>query len=323
MSASLTTYLDALVDTARDIDSGEYAPLREAPAPGERQPFGIAVVTAGGQAFSAGDDEQHFALQSISKAIAYAMALEEHGFGAVARMVDMEPSGESYDTISVEDGTGRPDNPMINAGAMTIHALIGGPDATAQERDGRILDTFSALAGRRLEIDRAGFEHELASADRNLAIAHMLRALEILPDDPRDVVEGYLRQCAITVTVTDLARMGACLANGGRNPDTGEQIFSRPVVRQALSVMMTCGMYDSAGDWVSQVGIPAKSGISGGILGVMPGRGGIATFGPRLDEHGTSVRGQLAFERLSDDLGIHFVDALHEEDRRWEDAIGA
>lgn len=316
-------HLDAIVAEALKTDSGDYAPVPHPRADDDAQPFGIAVATVEGALFTAGDTDTPFPLQSISKAITYAMALEEHGFEAVENIVDIEPSGESYDSISVEDGTGRPDNPMINAGAMTIHALIGGPDAHADERDDRILDVFSALAGRRLEVDEEGFEHEFASADRNLAIAHMLRALDVLPDEPRDVVRGYLRQCAITVTTADLARMGAGLAAGGRNPVTGEQVFSRQVVRQALSVMMTCGMYDSAGDWVSEVGIPAKSGVGGGILGVVPGRGGIGTFGPRLDEHGTSVRGQLAYERISDELGIHFVDALHEEDHRWERAVDA
>lgn len=316
-------HLDAIVEAAQDDDRGHVPPVPISVETGERQPFGIAVASTRGDLWCAGDTDITFPLQSISKAVVYAMVLEEHGFEAVEKAVDIEPSGESYDAISVEDGTGRPDNPMINAGAMTVHAMIGGPDADVKERDERIVEVFSKLAGHRLEIDEHVFEYEFGASHRNLAIAHMLRALEVLPDEPEDVVRGYLRQCAVSATTADLAMIGATLANAGTNPRTGERVFSPAVVRQALSVMMTCGMYDSAGDWVSEVGIPAKSGVSGGILGVVPGRGGICTFAPRLDEHGNSVRGQLAYERLSDELGLHFVDALHEEDHRWEDAIRA
>ena len=305
------------VTHVEDGQVGDTSPYRK----GDRQPFGVAAITAGGSTFSAGDSGEPFAIQSISKAVVYAMALEEHGFETVARYVDIEPSGERYDTISVEDSTGRPDNPMINAGAITVHGLLGGPDATADSRTERVLDTFSKLAGRELGIDEHLLKLERESSDRNLAIAHMLRALEILPDDPREVLEGYLRQCCISVTTEDLCMIGATFAAGGINPNTGRRVFSEPVVRQTLSVMMTCGMYDSAGDWVSEVGIASKSGVGGGILGVVPGRGAIATFGPKLDDHGTSVRGQLVFEKLSDELGLHFVDVMHGQDQRWARAV--
>lgn len=323
MTTIMYGHLAAALDEVGDRDSGEVPPLPQTSFDPDDDRLGIAVATAGGELSAAGDSRALFTIQSLSKAFVYAMALEQDGIAAVARTVDNEPSGESYDVISVEDGTGRPDNPMINAGAMTVHALVCGAGSGADEREARILDTFSRLAGRDLSIDEAVFEAEHAGAHRNLAIAHMLRALDILPDEPTDVVRGYLRQCAVAVSAEDLAVMAATLATGGRQPVTGERIFSPAVVRHTLSVMMTCGMYDSAGDWVSEVGIPAKSGVSGGIIGAVPGRGGIATYSPRLDEHGTSARGQLLFERLSDELGLHFVDALHEEDERWEQAVRA
>lgn len=282
--------------------------------------FGVAIGSADGQVFSAGDHDVEFAIQSISKALVYAMALHERGPEVVEATVGVEPSGEPYNAPSVDE-SGRPDNPMINAGAMAVHGLLLGPRADCDDRIEVVLDTFSALAGRRLAIDEQMCEDELAGANANLSIAYMLRARGVLPDDPQDVVRGYLAQCSVKVTADDLAMMGATLAAGGRQPVTGEQVFPRDIVKHTLSVMMTCGMYDATGDWVSRVGIPAKSGVGGGILGVVSGRGGIGTFSPRLDDHGNSVRGISLFERFSDDLGFHFVDALDELDHRWEELL--
>lgn len=318
MPTTMSDYLHRAVTAVQDVHDGEVSPVSPPLASGTRQPFGVALVSRSGEAFSAGDAAHPFAIQSISKAIVYAMALEEHGHDKVETFVNHEPSGERYDAISVEADTGRPDNPMINAGAITVHGLIGGPRAEPEERVEQILATFSAMAGRRLEIDWDTHAKERETADRNLAIAHLIRALKILPGDPRDVVDGYLKQCSVQVTANDLAMMAATLANDGRNPVSGERVFSPVSVRQALSVMLTCGMYDATGDWVSEVGIPAKSGVGGGILGVIPGRGGIAAFAPKLDEHGTSVRGQLAFEELSDSLGLHFVEVMTGNDTDWE-----
>lgn len=149
----------------------------------------------------------------------------------------------------------------------------------------------------------------METAHRNLAIAHMLRSYEVIEEDAPHVVEDYVRQCSLLVTTRDLALMAATLANGGVQPVTGEQVVSRDVVRQVLSVMTTCGMYDAAGDWVTTVGIPAKSGVSGGILGVLSGQVGIGVFSPRLDRHGNSVRGVRVCERLSADMGLHMMDA--------------
>ena len=169
------------------------------------------------------------------------------------------------------------------------------------------MEGLSEFAGRELDVDQRVFASEMQHAHRNLAIAHMLRSYDMLTADPEAVVGGYTRQCAVRVTTRDLSVMAATLANGGTNPITGQQIVKPEVVQQTLSVMLTCGMYDSAGDWITTVGIPAKSSVGGGILGALPGQFGVATFSPPLDEHGNSVRGVAAFERLSHEMGMHLM----------------
>lgn len=246
--------------------------------------------------------------QSISKAFVYALAIEDVGLPRVLEKIGVEPSGDRFNQLSLEKNTNRPMNPMINAGAITAHSLVGGPNATAQERTDRILEALSKLAGRQLHVDEAVYESELRDADRNMAIGYMLKAAGIITVDPREVVKGYIRQCAINVNVKDLAIMAATLCNAGVHPVTGEEIIPQLSVRQVLSVMTTCGMYDAAGDWVSNVGFPAKSGVAGGIMGAMPGQVGIAAFSPKLDERGNSVRGVVICEKLSRDMGLHMMD---------------
>lgn len=197
---------------------------------------------------------------------------------------------------------------MINAGAITVHSLAGTEDLNPTERVERVLHGLSAFAGRRLKMDEAVCASEMEHAHRNLVIAHMLRSHNVLTKDPRAIVDGYTRQCSVLVTTRDLAMMAATLANRGTNPLSGEQVVPEPVVRQVLSVMFSCGMYDAAGDWATQVGIPAKSGVAGGLIGALPGQIGIATFSPRLDGHGNSVRGVSLFERFSSDMGLHVME---------------
>lgn len=252
----------------------------------------------------AGDADVEFTIQSISKPFTYALAIADQGLDGVLERIDVEPSGDAFNEISLDRETGRPRNPMINAGAIAAHALVHGDDAEA--RVDRIVDLYSRLAGRQLVIDEGVFESELTTADRNMALAYMLRTVGILDGDPADIVRGYTRQCSVLVTVRDLARMASVLAAGGMAPG-GEQVIDPAVNLQMLSVMATCGMYDSAGDWLTSVGIPAKSGVAGGLMGVLPGQVGIAVFSPRLDAHGNSVRGVRLFERMNRDLGLHLM----------------
>ena len=268
--------------------------------------FAVAFAAPDGKVYSRGDTDVAFSIQSISKPFTYALAIADRGLAEVLRHIDVEPSGDAFNEISLDPVSGHPRNPMINAGAIAAHALVEG--AGHDERTHRILDFYSLLAGRRLGVDEAVFESELATADRNMAIAYMLRTVGTLEGEPHDVVRGYTRQCSVAVTVEDLARMAAVLASGGRSPD-GEQLIEPAVNRQVLSVMATCGMYDAAGDWLTTVGIPAKSGVAGGLIGVLPGELGIAAFSPRLDAHGNSTRGVKVFGRLNQDMGLHLMDA--------------
>lgn len=308
--------LEKALDAVRQHTGGE---LSEQPGLDDADPdcLGIALATPDGRLFTAGESDHAFTMQSISKAFVYAIALVDRGFEDVLARVDVEPSGEAFNELSLEAGTGRPDNPMINAGALTVHGLVGEPGLAADARMDRILEVFSAAAGRTLRVDERTFQAEYATAHRNMAIAHMLRSVDMLPGEPQDIFLGYTRQCSVLVTCEDLAMMGATLASGGRQPLTGEQIFDEEVVRQVLSVLTTCGMYNSAGDWVSNVGLPAKSGVAGGILGVLPGALGLATYSPRLDVNGTSVRGHLLFEKLSAEHEMHFLDPRHWRNVSW------
>ncbi|MFC8177538.1 glutaminase [Rhodococcus sp. NPDC057297] len=305
MKSPVPDYLREVLDSLSSTTDGEVADYIPDLAHANPDVFGIAVTTVDGRTHSVGDDETEFSIQSISKPFAYAAALTDRGFDAVLDTVGVEPSGEAFNELSLEGDTRRPKNPMINAGAIATHSLLG---SSVDERTSRALSFFSTLAGRQLSVDESVCRSELDTADRNLAIAHMLRNYGILPDEAHAVVEGYTTQCSINVTVRDLSLMGATLASGGVHPTTGEQVVSRAVARQTLSVMAGAGMYDAAGHWLTSVGIPAKSGVAGGLLGSLPGQVGIGVLSPRLDSHGNSVRGVKVFERLSDDMGMHLMD---------------
>lgn len=308
-------------------DDGQVADYIPELAAADPDRIAVALCVADGTTYAAGDAHVRFSIQSISKPFVYALALADRGLPAVLARVGVEPSGDAFNEISLEEGTGRPRNPMINVGAITTHALVGGDEADEQARFAQVHAGLSAFAGRELGVDEAVYASELASAHRNLALAHLVRSHDVITVDPHEAVRGYVRQCALLVDVRDLAVMAMTLAAAGRNPVTGEQVVPPAVCRQVLSVMATCGMYDAAGDWMTAVGIPAKSGVAGGILGALPGQVGIGTFSPRLDRVGNSARGVRVCERLSQDMGLHLmssppaaVDAVRELDRRSDGA---
>lgn len=308
MWSPIPDYLtEALEDVASDTSG---APAGYIPELAAADPERLAAVftTVDGEVYGTGDVDVEFTIQSISKPFTYALALADRGSDAVLAKVGVEPSGEAFNEISLEDGSGRPRNPMINAGAITTHSLVGPEGLDSTQRVHRAIDGLSAFAGRQLEVDESVYSSEREHTHRNLAIGHLLRSHDILTEDPAAVVDGYIRQCSLRVTARDLAVMAATLANRGVNPLSGERVVPGPVVRQVLSVMSTCGMYDAAGDWATQVGIPAKSGVAGGLIGALPGQIGIATFSPRLDPHGTSVRGASLFGRFSSDMGLHVME---------------
>ncbi len=307
MQTPVPEYLQEIIEDYRDADGGAVADYIPELAAADPTPFAVAICTPDGTVYSAGDCDYAFSIQSISKPFAYALALEDHGIDEVLQYVNVEPSGDAFNEISLDEETGRPDNPMINIGAITTHALIGDFDLSEAERTQRMLKGFSAFAGRELDVDESVRDSELSESWRNQALANFVKAHGKLVGKPADAVTGYITQCAVRVTASDLAVMGMTLASGGVNPKTGQRVISECVARQVLSVMTTCGMYDSAGDWLSHVGIPAKSGVAGGLLGALPGQVGLGAFSPRLDRFGHSVRGVKVFERLSADMGLHLM----------------
>ena len=285
----------------------DYIPPLAAVDPGQ---FGIAVATAGGRLFTAGDADAPFTIQSVSKAYAYCIALEMIGRKAMLRRVGVEPSGDAFNAIFFDPHTNRPYNPMVNAGAITVAAILH-----EEAGDGAfdlLLHRLSEAAGRSLSVDEAIYRSEAETGHRNRAIAHLLRSTGAIDGPVEPILDNYFRQCSIQVTATDLAWMGATLAHVGENPATRRQVFELNAVRDTLAVMFTCGMYDYSGGWAFNVGIPAKSGVGGGIVGVVNRQLGIGTFSPRLDPQGNSVRGIAVFEDLASDFGLHAFECTNQ-----------
>ncbi|MGQ7786606.1 glutaminase [Nesterenkonia sp. K-15-9-6] len=306
MRSPILDYLDTLIAETQHVVEGQPADYIPELAAADPEKVAVALCTVNGTVYASGDTDHHFSIQSMSKPFAYALAIEDHGLAGIRDLIGVEPSGEAFNELSLDPETGRPRNPMINAGAIATHALISSEETSGLDR---ILEFFSRLTGRDVGLDDAVAASELATADRNLGLAYLLHASGQLDGDPQVSVEGYVQQCAASVTVADLALMASTLANGGVQPHSGERLLCRESTRHLLSVMATCGMYDAAGDWLTTVGIPAKSGVAGGIIGVLPGQIGVAVFSPRLDRHGNSVRGVAMMERLSEDLGLHLMEA--------------
>lgn len=265
--------------------------------------FGIAVTTVDGRQYLVGDTAIEFTIQSVSKPFIYGLAIDAIGLEEVRAKIDVEPSGEAFNSISLKPGSGQPRNPMINAGAIAATGMIKARDL--KQRFGIILDRFGEFAGRPLTLDEAVYRSESETGWRNRAIANLLRNFNIIEGEVDPVLEAYFMQCSIKVDSQALSVMGATLANGGINPRTGQRVLSQLAVEKVSSVMSTCGMYDYSGNWAYEVGIPAKSGVGGGIIGVLPGQLSVAVFSPLLDENYNSVRGIATFRELSKSFGLH------------------
>lgn len=271
--------------------------------------FGMAIATAKGTVYKIGDTEVPFTIQSVSKAFAFCLALELAGPELVASRVGVEPSGDPFNAIVFDPVTNRPFNPMVNAGAIAVAGILY--EHLGADAFDFMMERFSAAAGRPLSLNEAVFRSEDETGHRNRAIAHLLLANEALAVPPDAALDLYFRQCSISVTATDLAQMGATFANMGCHPVSKAPAFDIGAVRNTLAVMFTCGMYDYAGHWAYDVGIPAKSGVGGGIVGVVNRQLGIASFSPRLDAKGNSVRGVKAFQVLADHFGLHSFDCTN------------
>jgi len=307
-NSPLQQYLEGLHRSLRDCTEGDVASYIPELLHADPDWFGIAIATVDGHVYQVGDTQQTFTIQSISKAFVYGLALEDNGIDSMATRVDVEPSGEAFNSISLRPDTGRPLNPMINAGAIATAAMVEGHDPETKLK--RILAAFARYTGHPLAVDEDVYRSEKETGHRNRAIAHLLRGFGILDDPPDGILDVYFQQCSIKVTCRDLAVMGACLANNGVNPITAVRALRTEYVPKVLSVMGTCGMYDYSGNWVYTVGMPAKSGVGGGIVAVLPGQLGLAVFSPRLDERGNSARGIKVCEQMSADFGLHLYHSV-------------
>ncbi|HWI30720.1 MAG TPA: glutaminase A [Microbacterium sp.] len=299
--------LDGILADIRPNDGGQTAQYIPELATAEPDLLALAIVGPRGAVLSVGDDHAEFSIQSISKPFVLALALADLGREEVFRRVGVEPSGEPFNAISLEPATGRPANPLVNAGAIATTAML--PGDGIDSRTAAIVAGLSRFAGRSLWIDESVYRSESQTGHRNRALGHLMRSYDIITGDVDEALEVYFRQCSILVTVRDLAVMAATLAFGGRNPTTGVQVVSPAVARDVISVMSSCGMYDFSGEWLLRVGLPAKSGVSGGLLAVAPSQFGVGVFSPRLDAHGNSVRAAAALERLSSDFEMHLLES--------------
>jgi glutaminase len=305
-SAKISPILSSLKEIHAKYEqdfSGKIATYIPELATADPRLFGIALATADGHVYEVGDANHLFTIQSISKPFVYGLALEDHGVDYVLRKVGVEPTGEAYNSIVFDERGNRPFNPMVNAGAIATTALVKGKGH--DQRLARLLRKFSDLAGRPLDIDHAVYISERATGHRNRAIGYLELNFGMIDEPVDEHLDLYFEQCSILVSARDLALMAATVANNGVNPLTGKRALDEQYVKNVLSVMHSCGMYDYAGEWSYRIGLPAKSGVAGGIIAVLPGEFGIGTFSAALDQQGNSCRGIQVCEELSERFKLH------------------
>ena len=266
--------------------------------------FGISLATLDGHVYEVGDTKVPFTIQSMSKPFVFALALDTLGAARVESVIGVEPSGDPFNSIRL-NAENHPFNPMVNAGAIACSGLIY--EAKGDGAFEYIRQALGRFAGRELDVDDAVYSSESLTGDRNRAIGYLLRTNAVIRENVSSVLEVYFRQCAILVNARDIAVMAATLANRGVNPVTGEQVLTPYAISRTLSVMTSSGMYDYAGEWIYRVGIPAKSGVGGGILAALPARIGLGSYSPKLDKHGNSVRGIKVCEALSAHYDLHML----------------
>ena len=266
--------------------------------------FGICVVGVKGSIFTAGDADYEFSIQSVSKPFVFALVCQAIGAEAAREKVGVNSTGLPFNSVmAVELNSDRTMNPMVNAGAIATTSLV--PGKTADQKWEFIQHGLSRFAGRPLTLNREVYESEAATNLRNRGIAKLLEGYGRMYFDALEATDIYTRQCSLNVNARDLAVMGATLADGGVNPITGERVIDPINCKRVLAALATAGLYELSGDWLFEIGLPGKSGVSGGIFTVSPGKGGLGTFSPRLDNAGNSVRGQLVSKYLSERLGLN------------------
>jgi glutaminase len=296
--------LDEAYTRYQENDDGEVADYIPALARARRRTFGLCIVGVNGAIFERGDTEHAFSIQSISKPFVFALLCQAIGAEEARRKVGVNGTGLPFNSVmAIELNADRTMNPMVNAGAIATTSLV--PGDTAEAKFAFIQEGLSRFAGRTLEVDEEVYESEAATNLRNRGIAKLLEGYGRMYFDALQATDVYTRQCSLNVTVRDLAVMAATLADGGVNPITRERVVDAANCKRVLAVLTTAGLYEQSGDWLYEVGLPGKSGVSGGIITIAPGKGGLATFSPPLDTAGNSVRGQLVTRFLSEQLGLN------------------
>ena len=266
--------------------------------------FGIAIVTTDNQVLTMGDVKYSFSIQSISKVYSLALAMEELGPQKVFEKIGSEPTGRPFNSPNaVVDMPTHAGNPFVNAGAIATVSLISGN--TADEKWNKILNFYSKAAGEKLVLIDEVYKSEAATNTGNKALSYLLAKYDRIYADPFESVDVYTKQCSVGVNALQLARMGATLANNGVNPATGEQVIKSEDIPHILSTMMVAGLYDGSGGWAWNVGLPAKSGVGGGLVAIAPGKGAIAVFAPPLDEAGNSVKAQEVIRYVAERLNYN------------------
>ena len=298
------------VEAALKAAYAKYKTLQEGanadyiPALAEVDPniYGIALVTPEGKVFTMGDVKSEVSIQSISKVFTMALVMDEKGPDSIFNNMGVDATGQVFNSIvAIEQYKGAEMNPLVNAGAITATSMVLGD--SREEIWNKILNYYNAFAGRELTVNKEVFDSEAATNQRNQAIASLMYAYGHIKDNPAQATDIYTEQCSVNVNARDLAVMAATLANGGRNPVTDKQVMREENVAEVLAVMATAGLYDDSGQWLYLTGLPAKSGVGGGIIAVSPGRFGIAVISPPLDAAGNSVRAQRAIADISNALG--------------------
>lgn len=306
---ALKQALSEAYNHARKLSGGRVADYIPELAKANPASFALAACTPGGDVVSLGEAASEFSIQSISKPFVYALALADHGVEAVHKRVGVEPTGDAFNSIiRLEQNTNRPHNPMINAGAIAVTSMIEPKHGKAPLE--RLLELFARAAGReRVHVDLPVYLSEAASGHRNRAIAHLMKHFGMLQGDVQSTLDLYFQQCSVLLCCRDLAVMAATLANKGINPVSGARVLPEEAVTHALNLMLTCGLYDSAGRFAFEAGIPAKSGVCGGVIAVAQGKVGLAAFSPPLDERGNSLRALHALTLVSEKLNLHAFNA--------------
>jgi glutaminase len=296
--------LERAHQATRGLDEGEVADYIPALASAPPGAFGACIAGVAGHVYEVGDTSTEFSIQSVSKPFVFALVLQALGAEEARERLGVNATGLPFNSVmAIELGADRTMNPMVNAGAIATTSLV--PGDTGLEKWQHVLDGLSAFAGRDLTMDRDVYSSESANNLRNQGIAHLLESYDRLYFDPDVATDVYTMQCSVLVTARDLAVMGATIADGGVNPLTGVRVLDEEHCARVLAVLATAGLYERSGEWLYDTGLPGKSGVSGGIVTIAPGKGGLGTWSPPLDAAGNSVRGQAITRRLSEELGLN------------------